>query len=317
MKLYRAKNFTEAAKHFAAATAADPNHAKARYNLACVHALLGDASSAVRDLESLVALGGPESVSRLEKLRTDPDFNSIRESPVFRQFIQTHMPPDETVNAEEILAAYRTSAVEAMSRFGGRSLVVVGYVGPRNYARKADGGSVLELLSEEPGSRLSARLSTALSDAEQLKTVESLTMGQSVRLRCVGGVVAGPEVVGCNLAAESTGTQTPEATSTPKKTAIDPKDARGICVTVCNPETHGVPLSSINPWGDAQYVAKGKIPVWLGRASSTYKDCLLEEGGSEEAAIYLAKSAFLPCLQRALEACVDACVAGMVSVAPE
>lgn len=58
-----------------------PTDYNTQYNLACTYALLGDASSAIEALEVAVSLG----YSNLDWMEEDPDFDQVREQPVFQE----------------------------------------------------------------------------------------------------------------------------------------------------------------------------------------------------------------------------------------
>jgi tetratricopeptide (TPR) repeat protein len=81
---YRAKDFSQALKLFSAAMRLDPKDAVAKYNEACVLAILG------RQEEALEALGDAVSLDPrlLVTARKDTDFASIRAFPRFREITE-------------------------------------------------------------------------------------------------------------------------------------------------------------------------------------------------------------------------------------
>ncbi len=61
-----------------------PENPTAHYNLACSHALLGDARSALESLNHAVSLGYDEA----EFMASDEDLASLRQTPEFRALIE-------------------------------------------------------------------------------------------------------------------------------------------------------------------------------------------------------------------------------------
>lgn len=81
---YRAKNFSQALKLFAAAMRLDPKDAVAKYNEACVLAILGRQDEALEALADAVSL----DPRLLVTARKDTDFASIRAFPRFREITE-------------------------------------------------------------------------------------------------------------------------------------------------------------------------------------------------------------------------------------
>lgn len=81
---YRAKNFSQALKLFSAAMRLDPKDAVAKYNEACVLAILGRQDEALESLADAVSL----DPRLLVTARKDTDFASIRAFPRFREITE-------------------------------------------------------------------------------------------------------------------------------------------------------------------------------------------------------------------------------------
>jgi tetratricopeptide (TPR) repeat protein len=81
---YRAKNFSQALKLFSAAMRLDPKDAVAKYNEACVLAILGRRDEALESLADAVSL----DPRLLITARKDTDFASIRAFPRFREITE-------------------------------------------------------------------------------------------------------------------------------------------------------------------------------------------------------------------------------------
>ncbi len=77
IQLHLKKKYARAAKHYEAALKADPEHRKARYNLACAQALLGQAGPAVEGLKWLLQ---KDRALYRAKAAKDADFEGIRSS---------------------------------------------------------------------------------------------------------------------------------------------------------------------------------------------------------------------------------------------
>jgi tetratricopeptide (TPR) repeat protein len=81
---YRQKDYAQALKHFVAASEVDPNDATARYNEACVLALLERSDEAVATLAEALTLD-----PRLTKnARTDADFAKIKGNGRFKELVE-------------------------------------------------------------------------------------------------------------------------------------------------------------------------------------------------------------------------------------
>ncbi len=61
-----------------------PFHVGAKYDLACALAVTGDERGALKELEELYSWDDAEAELKLEKARTDEDFESIRDNPNFK-----------------------------------------------------------------------------------------------------------------------------------------------------------------------------------------------------------------------------------------
>lgn len=82
LRLHRQKRYAEAQRWFATAVQQDPRSDVAHYNLACAHARLGAIAAAVASLERIRQADGLRG-----KLAADPDFESLRDDPRFKQLI--------------------------------------------------------------------------------------------------------------------------------------------------------------------------------------------------------------------------------------
>jgi hypothetical protein len=87
-RLYKLGEHRAALSYFLAASALDSNFALGTYNAACAFALLGDAGRAVAYLKKLEGMSDPNAAARIEKARTDSDFDGIREAPEFVAFLR-------------------------------------------------------------------------------------------------------------------------------------------------------------------------------------------------------------------------------------
>ena len=63
----------------------DPNLAPAHYNLSCIYSLKNEQAQAIEWLQKAIAL----DQSRIEKSKTNTDFDNIRQSPEFQQLINS------------------------------------------------------------------------------------------------------------------------------------------------------------------------------------------------------------------------------------
>lgn len=84
-RFYQAKDYRAALPYFAAALEYDPGHVKARYNAACMFALLEEPEASLALLSQLAAMNDPDAKNRIMKVSTDPDFDRIRPLPAFRR----------------------------------------------------------------------------------------------------------------------------------------------------------------------------------------------------------------------------------------
>jgi tetratricopeptide (TPR) repeat protein len=84
---YRAKNYPQALKLFAAAMRLDPKDAVAKYNEACVLSILGRRDEALESLADAVSL----DPRLLQTARKDTDFSNIRSFPRFREITENTM----------------------------------------------------------------------------------------------------------------------------------------------------------------------------------------------------------------------------------
>ncbi len=87
MKHYHAHEWADAAAEFRAAIAADPTHAKAHYNLACVASLTHDRTTALAELRWLSESADPAAKEKLQKAASDSDLAWIREDQEGRRLL--------------------------------------------------------------------------------------------------------------------------------------------------------------------------------------------------------------------------------------
>ena len=80
----RKTNPSKAIPQYQEALRADPYYVAAKYDLACAQAVTGDERGALKTLEELYSWDDSEAEARLEKARTDEDFESIRANPNFK-----------------------------------------------------------------------------------------------------------------------------------------------------------------------------------------------------------------------------------------
>jgi tetratricopeptide (TPR) repeat protein len=81
---YRAKNYPQALKLFAAAMRLDPKDAVAKYNEACVLSILGRRDEALESLADAISL----DPQLLQTARKDTDLANIRSVPRFREITE-------------------------------------------------------------------------------------------------------------------------------------------------------------------------------------------------------------------------------------
>ncbi|HAG82344.1 MAG TPA: hypothetical protein DCL61_14535 [Cyanobacteria bacterium UBA12227] len=81
--LYQLRRYEEAITSYNRAVYIHPNGSSAWYNLACCYALQGNINQAIKSLEQAIKLE-PDLRSRA---KTDPDFDRIRENPLFKNLI--------------------------------------------------------------------------------------------------------------------------------------------------------------------------------------------------------------------------------------
>ena len=80
----RKSNPSKAIAQYGEALRADPYYVAAKYDLASAQAITGDERGALKTLEELYSWDDSEAEARLEKARTDEDFESIRANPNFK-----------------------------------------------------------------------------------------------------------------------------------------------------------------------------------------------------------------------------------------
>lgn len=80
----RKTNPSKAISQYQEALRADPYYVAAKYDLACAQAVVGDERGALKTLEELYSWDDSEAEARLEKARSDEDFESIRANPNFK-----------------------------------------------------------------------------------------------------------------------------------------------------------------------------------------------------------------------------------------
>ena len=85
LAFYRMKRREEALKVFSQATKIDPTDATARYNEACMLAMLGKVEQALGSLEEALNLDPKLG----ENAKTDADFALLRNNPQFIQLLTT------------------------------------------------------------------------------------------------------------------------------------------------------------------------------------------------------------------------------------
>jgi predicted esterase len=82
---YRAGNYEKAAKYYIAFLRYNIKDVSSIYNLACCYGLLGEDELAVKNLKRAIRAGYKD----IEHIKNDPDFDSVRESKLFRKFIDS------------------------------------------------------------------------------------------------------------------------------------------------------------------------------------------------------------------------------------
>jgi len=86
---HRKGDLRAAQVYFNEALAIDDGNTVARFNLACVYGLKGDARTAVRQLQQL-----PATSALREKIAKDTDFDPVREDEAFQAFVEG-LPRDQ------------------------------------------------------------------------------------------------------------------------------------------------------------------------------------------------------------------------------
>lgn len=87
LRAYKKKRYSQAVSLFKQSLKQDPFYVKAKYNLACNQALLGDADSSIRTLLELQSWEDFEAQSSFQKARTDRDFSRLHNDPRFRRLV--------------------------------------------------------------------------------------------------------------------------------------------------------------------------------------------------------------------------------------
>ena len=92
---YKGK-YAEALKYFELACKYNLESVVANYNAACMSALLKDVEGSIQYLEKLRNLGNPAAMSKLEKVKSDSDFDLIRGDDHFRTYLNLVGSGDQT-----------------------------------------------------------------------------------------------------------------------------------------------------------------------------------------------------------------------------
>ncbi|MCF7807330.1 MAG: tetratricopeptide repeat protein [Candidatus Marinimicrobia bacterium] len=106
MDAYLEKNYEKAADLFSRALEINQQNTAAAYNLACCHALQGDAVAAAKLLTTAFANGFHD----IEYMQHDPDFNEVRDTPVFRSVVKKI---EKSMDSEDGLSALSDMRIEA------------------------------------------------------------------------------------------------------------------------------------------------------------------------------------------------------------
>ncbi|MCX7703243.1 MAG: tetratricopeptide repeat protein [Planctomycetota bacterium] len=89
--------FEEALKIYEEILASEPNDYIAHYNIACAYARLGKKETAIEHLRKAVECG----FSDLEKIKEDPDLESLREMEEFKKIVSGEVKPKKEEKQEE------------------------------------------------------------------------------------------------------------------------------------------------------------------------------------------------------------------------
>ncbi|MBN1945074.1 MAG: tetratricopeptide repeat protein [Bradymonadales bacterium] len=84
MRDYERGRYRDAARNFERALEADPWYPRAKYNLACQLALLGETAESLRHLDELSRWDTDEAHQQASRALVDEDFISLRDNPQFR-----------------------------------------------------------------------------------------------------------------------------------------------------------------------------------------------------------------------------------------
>lgn len=87
LRQYKRRRYAAAVDLFTRALGKDPFHAKAKYNLACNLALLGDGDGAVQALLELQSWDSTDARAQFAKARSDSDFEPIHNNARFRRLV--------------------------------------------------------------------------------------------------------------------------------------------------------------------------------------------------------------------------------------
>ncbi len=85
--LHKRKRYAAAVDKYEQALSSDPFHVKAKYNLACALALLGDANGSIQALRELQSWDSGEARGKFSKARSDKDFEPIHSNARFRRLV--------------------------------------------------------------------------------------------------------------------------------------------------------------------------------------------------------------------------------------
>lgn len=88
-RYYKKKEYQQALGYFQRSLYYDPSYETALYNAACMNGLTGDAKQAVHFLKKLKALDTSRARQKLRKSKTDSDFDGVRDSSEFKEFVQS------------------------------------------------------------------------------------------------------------------------------------------------------------------------------------------------------------------------------------
>jgi len=85
MRSYKKKDYADALDLLGQALKLDPAYVQALYDAACCYALEGDKNNAIEYLRRLSDIGSKESLEKVRKSRTDPDFAQYQNEPAMKQ----------------------------------------------------------------------------------------------------------------------------------------------------------------------------------------------------------------------------------------